>query len=203
MSSWERSRNIPWSQIPHGHAENLQMDRERIFRQLQREADKQDRDSLEASRSGGSPAAATLQKEQDGGYFNSSYTFKWTELFKNAAFGGTIGAITGSVFGFMDGMRTAQQSDVLMNASNVAKTRYIMQGTSRSAALFGAFFGGFHILRYGIRVAADPGEWGEIGIAGAASLGALVSQPKLRPSLPYASMLIFMDCVHIVMRQFN
>ena len=103
----------------------------------------------------------------------------------------------------MDGMRTAQQSDVLMNASNVAKTKYIMQGTSRSAALFGAFFGGFHILRYGIRVAADPGEWGEIGIAGVASIGALVSQPKLRPSLPYASMLIFMDSVHIVMRQFN
>lgn len=138
-----------------------------------------------------------------GGLFNSPYTFKWGELFKNAAFGGTIGAITGSVFGFMDGMRTAQQSEVLMNASNVAKTRYITQGTSRSAALFGAFFGGFHILRYGIRVAADPGEWGEIGIAGAASIGALVSQPKLRPSLPYASMLVFMDCVHIVMRQFN
>lgn len=203
MSSWERSRHIPWSKIPHGHAESLQIDKERIFRQLQKEADQQERSLQEASKSGGAQVATTLQKEQEGGMFTSTYTFKWGELFKNAAFGGTIGAITGSVFGFMDGMRTAQQSDVLMNASNVAKTKYIMQGTSRSAALFGAFFGGFHILRYGIRVAADPGEWGEIAVAGAASIGALVSQPKLRPSLPYASMLIFMDCVHIVMRQFN
>mmetsp|Transcript_95786 Transcript_95786/g.265979 ORF Transcript_95786/g.265979 Transcript_95786/m.265979 type:complete len:210 (-) Transcript_95786:36-665(-) len=208
MSSWERARFIPWSKIPYGHAQDLGMDKERIQRQLQREADKQERELQEASRAlKGGESIPSLHNNQEQnssfGVFDSSIKFKWLDLFKHAAFGGTIGAITGSVFGFMDGMRTAQQSDVLKNASNVAKGRYLMQGTSRSAAMFGGFFGGFHVLRYGVRVAADPGEWVEIGLAGAVSLGAVMSQPALRPSLPYASMLIFMDCVHIVMRQFN
>lgn len=202
MSSWERARFIPWSRIPHGHAQDLGMDKERILRQLQREADQQERELQDAARANDGTVLVTTNT-QESSYFNSPYTFKWIDLFKNAAFGGTIGAITGSVFGFMDGMRTAQQSQVLMNASNMAKGRYLMQGTSRSAAMFGVFFGGFHVLRYGIRVVADPGDWGEIGLAGAVSMGALMSQPAMRPSMPYASMLIFMDCVHIVMRQFN
>jgi hypothetical protein len=187
------------------------MDKERIFRRLKREADQQERELQEAKAQSGSDPSNTITNKAPQssasasatGLFNTQYQFKWIDLFKNAAFGGTIGTVTGSVFGFMDGMRTAQQSEVLMNASNMAKGRYLMQGTTRSAAMFGAFFGGFHILRYGIRVAADPGDWGEIGLAGAVSLGALVSQPALRASMPYASMLIFMDCIHIVMRQFN
>lgn len=186
------------------------MDKERILRQLQREADQQERELQEAAiakASGAMTTTTTTNTTMTPGaafsYFQSPYTFKWMDLFKNAAFGGTIGAITGSVFGFMDGMRTAQQSPVLVNASNMAKGKYLMEGTSRSAAMFGVFFGGFHVLRYGIRVASDPGEWVEIGLAGAVSMGTLMSQPALRPSMPYASMLIFMDCVHIVMRKFN
>ena len=183
------------------------MDKERILRQLQREADQQERELQEAAKAQASGATATTTTTTAmipaSSYFQSPYTFKWIDLFKNAAFGGTIGAITGSVFGFMDGMRTAQQSPVLINASNMAKGKYLMEGTSRSAAMFGVFFGGFHVLRYGIRVASDPGEWAEIGLAGAVSIGTLMSQPALRPSMPYASMLIFMDCVHIVMRRFN
>lgn len=190
------------------------MDKERIQRQLKREADEEERQILEASKAGQREFQPSLESSSNtqitsqsmstrSGLFNSQYPFKWIDMFKNAAFGGTIGAVTGSVFGFMDGMRTVQQSEVLMNASNMAKGRYLMQGTSRSAVIFGTFFGGFHILRYGIRVVADPGEWGEMGMAGAVSLGALVSQPKFRPSMPYASMLIFMDSIHIIMRQFD
>jgi hypothetical protein len=49
----------------------------------------------------------------------------------------STGAITGSVFGFMDGLRTAGESKVLQNASNMAKGKYILQGTTRSATMFG------------------------------------------------------------------
>jgi hypothetical protein len=58
-------------------------------------------------------------------------------------------------------------------------------------------------VRYGFRVMANPGEWTEIGVAGAISMGALMSRPALRPSMPYASMLIIMDGVQIVMREWD
>ena len=97
-------------------------------------------------------------------------------MFRRAAFGGCIGTITGSVFGFMDGMRVAQTSEVLKNASNVAKGRYLMEGTTRSATTFGVFFGGFHVVKYGIHITLDPGEYTEVGLAGAVSLGALMTK---------------------------
>eukprot|EP00980_Cylindrotheca_fusiformis_P011079 scaffold2551_cov113-Cylindrotheca_fusiformis.AAC.18 len=201
MSSWERARFIPWSRIPQDGAD-LSDKKERILREMQREADRQEKELEQKLKKGSSSPIL------DGDASSQEITeykvpFRWGELFKNAAFGGTIGAITGCVFGFMDGMRTAGQSDVLANASNMAKGRYILQGTTRSATIFGAFFGSFHVVKYGLRVTANPGEWGEIGLGGAISLGALMSQPALRPSMPYASMLIIMDGVHIVMREFN
>lgn len=58
-------------------------------------------------------------------------------------------------------------------------------------------------MKYGLRVIADPGEWTEIGVAGAVSMGALVSRPSFRPSVPYAGMLVVMDGVHIIMREFD
>jgi hypothetical protein len=174
--------------------------KERILRDLNREADQQEKanNTVQAT-----PSAdgSTATERQD--ITNSKIKFRWPDLFKSAAFGGCIGAITGTTFGFMDGMRTAGQSDVLKNASNMAKGRYLLQGTTRSATLFGVFFGGFHVLKYGLRVAVDPGEWAEIGMAGVVSMGALMSKPAFRPSMPYASMLIIMDGVHIVMREFN
>lgn len=124
-------------------------------------------------------------------------------MFKQMAFGACIGGITGSVFGFMDGMRTAGESPVLKNASNMAKGKYLLQGTTRSATVFGVFFGGFHTLKYGIKCNLDPGEFAEIGMAGAISMGALMYKPAYRASMPYASMLIIMDSVHIIMRQFE
>ena len=201
MSSWERARFIPWSKIPQDGAD-LSDKKERILRNLQREADKQEKElqqmALDATKSGVSSA-----EERDQEINDYKIPFRWGDLAKNAAFGGTIGAITGSVFGFMDGMNGAGKSDVLMKASNMAKGRFILQGMTRSATVFGVFFGSFHVVKYGLRVAAQPGEWGEIGIAGAVSLGTLMSRPALRPSMPYASMLVIMDGVHIVMREFN
>jgi hypothetical protein len=190
MSAWERARFIPWSKMPQDGTE-LNTQKERIFREMKREADAKEKEGTIAI-PGETPIVSSNKIE-----------FKWGDLFKSAAFGGCIGAISGTVFGFMDGMRTAGQSDVLKNASNMAKGRYMLQGTTRSATMFGVFFGGFHVVRYGVRVAMDPGEWGEIGLAGAVSMGALMSQPAFRPSMPYASMLIIMDGVHIVMREFN
>ena len=69
--------------------------------------------------------------------------------------------------------------------------------------IFGAFFGGFHCVKYGVRVALDPGEYAEIALATAISMGGLVSRPNFRPAVPYASMLIMMDSFHLVMRQFR
>lgn len=184
---------------------NLSSEKERIIRQLQREADRQQKEREERRQE------ALRAENGDGGETSTSSSsalqtgvmFKWGDLFKSAAFGGTIGAITGSVFGFMDSMRLAGQSEVLKNASDMAKGKYMMEGTTRSATMFGVFFGGFHCVKYGIHVALDPGEYSEIAMAGGISLGALMSKPSFRPAMPYASMLILMDSVHLVMRHFE
>jgi hypothetical protein len=193
MSSWERVRFLPWSRIPED-GKDLSNQKERIFRELQREA--QHEEPSDTGQSLGNDGTALANRP-------TSIRFSYMELFRQTAFGGCIGSITGSVFGFMDGMRTAGESTVLKNASNMAKARYLMQGTTRSATVFGVFFGGFHSLKYGIRVAAEPGDVVEIAGAGAVSLGALISKPSYRASLPYASMLIIMDGVHTFMRDFN
>lgn len=85
----------------------------------------------------------------------------------------------------------------------MAKGKYIFQGSTRSATMFGAFFGGFHVLKYGLRIWADPGEYTEIAVAGAATMGGLMIQPTTRASMPYAGMLIFMDAVNIFMRDMD
>jgi hypothetical protein len=82
----------------------------------------------------------------------------------------------------------------------MAKGRYLFQGTTRSATVFGVFFSGFHIIKYGLRVSLDPGDLGEIGLAGAASMGALMARPAYRASIPYAGMLVAMDGVNHFMR---
>ena len=218
-SSWERARFIPWSKLPLlQDPTNISDQKERIIRDLQREADRQEKNQIleqrraddirSSSNNQSSSAVSTLTPPESTTLTASSlisikHPFKWGELFKNLAFGGCIGSITGSVFGFMDGMRMAGQSEVLKNASNVAKGKYLMEGTTRSATIFGAFFGGFHCVKYGIRVAFDPGEYSEIAGAALISMGGLVSKPNFRPAVPYATMLIFMDSFHIVMRQFR
>lgn len=217
MSAWERARYIPWSKIPKD-PDNLEQQKERIFRELQRET--MENELLQQERHGATvpstTAAASAQQQQDD--ISSLQTdatknkqkhkipFSNMELLRQAAFGGCIGSITGAVFGFMDGMRTSQESVVLKNASNMAKGKFLLQGTTRSATLFGIFFAGFHSTKYGIRVAAnhEPGVGGEITeMAGAAilSTSALLYKPAWRPSIPYAVMLIAMDCLHVYMRK--
>lgn len=201
MSAWERARNIPWDRIPQDGS-NLEEQKERIFRELQRETiedelSSQDRQKYSVTAKEGEDT----EQKQSKSLFQTKIPYSTMELLRQAAFGGTIGSITGAVFGFMDGMRAAGESQVLLKASNAAKGRFIFQGTSRSAFLFGSFFGGFHVVKYGVRVVADPGEIPEMIVAGALSMGALAYKPSFRPSMPYAAMLIFMDGVNFVMRQ--
>ena len=206
MSSWERSRFLPWDRIPlpdtrpRGPGEpppvDLDTAKERIFRQLQREVAEEE----------ALTAAVNTTDTAGNGVVPSSMAstkvlYSHMDLAKSAAFGGTIGAITGGVFGFMDGMRTAGESPVLQKASNMAKGRYLMQGSTRSATLFGVFFGGFHVLKYGLRVTLDPGEFNEIFLAAPVALGALFYKPANRQAMPYASMLILMDGVNLYMRK--
>jgi hypothetical protein len=191
MSSWERSRYIPWDRIPKDGSD-LEHQREAIFRDLQREAVEEDQlrpVDIEASSNGTAKTASTM------------VPYSHMELLRQAAFGGCIGSITGAVFGFMDGMKTARESNVMTKASNMAKGKYLLQGTTRSATLFGVFFSGFHVAKYGLRVTIDPGDAAEIGLAGAASMAALLYQPAYRASMPYAAMLIFMDAFNVVMRK--
>lgn len=202
MSSWERSRYIPWDRIPQDGS-NLEHQKEKIFRELQRETILNELTSQPGEQTAESVAGdkvVTSTKTVSG---NSEIPYSNMELLRQAAFGGTIGAITGGVFGFMDGMRTAGESQVLQKASNMAKGKYLLQGTTRSATLFGVFFSGFHIAKYGVHVTMDPGEIAEIGIAGVVSMGALMYKPAHRASVPYAAMLIFMDGCNLMMRRMN
>ena len=66
---------------------------------------------------------------------------------------------------------------------------------------FVLFFGGFHCLKYGIRVACDSSQVGEICSAGAMSVGALMLKPATRVSIPYAGMLVAMDSFSLYMRE--
>jgi hypothetical protein len=189
--------------MPQGDADHLTDQKERIYRQLQREADKLEKERAEKRRLNSGLPSADETTSSTSGIIQTVVPFRWGDLFKSAAFGGCIGAITGAVFGFMDSMRLAGQSEVLKNASNMAKGKYMMEGTTRSATLFGVFFGGFHTVKYGLRVTMDPGEYSEIGLAGVISLGALMSKPSYRAAMPYGTMLILMDSVHLIMRDFD
>jgi len=189
MSSWDRSRSIPWSLVRQGGNTNDDYDghKEEVFRALQKQMIDNPPDGEEITE---------IKK-------GVRVPYSTTDLMKSAAFGGTLGSITGAVFGFMDSMRTAGENEVLKKASNHAKSRYLLEGTTRSATIFGLYFAGFHSLKYGLRVSMDPGEFSEIGIAGAISLGALSYKPTFRSSVPYAAMLIGMDSIQLIMREFE
>ena len=199
MSAWERSRYIPWSKIPQDGS-NLESQKERIFRELQKETTETEQSLQNRSASKNLPVANGATTTSS---IKPKIPFSVGEALRQAAFGGCIGTITGSVFGFLDSMRSAQQSTVLEKASTAAKGKFLFQGTTRSATLFGVFFAGFHATKYGIRVAVDPGEFAEIALAGGVSMGALVARSAWRPSTPYAAMLIIMDSIHILMREFR
>lgn len=214
MSSWDRSRSIPWSRIQQGGTEDPDKYREQVFRELRREAvleeerRQQEQASSTAASSSDGPSVAlptslsstsTATTTKNSGSLFRGPPYQTADLFKHALFGATLGSITGAVFGFMDGMRQAGESDILKKASSAAKGRFLFQGTTRSGMLFGAFFGGFHVIKYGVKVVADPGDATEIAVAGAASMGAIVSRPNARSSVPYAGMLVVMDAFNTYM----
>jgi hypothetical protein len=223
-SAWERSRRIPWCYLDQtpaaaGESINYEAQRERILSTLARERavaeeeyvavlrEKKLANESDGSRSNDSATATTKvnQQEQQPSSdilgkllsWNTAIPYSTAELIRQTAFGVCMGSITGAVFGFMDGIKHAGESDVLKKASNAAKGKFILQGTSRAGFIFGGFFGGFHMTKYGIRVLADPGDYAEIALAGSLSMGVMALRPITRASLPYAAMLIAMDTFHI------
>ena len=229
MSSWDRTRLIPWSRaLPvapasvAAQAEDVDLNRERVFRDLAREAVKENQlasASLEADGVGTSSSEVsndtnTQQQQQLKLQTNNTASnkpevnflgyvgrpYQTSDLLRNVAFGATIGSITGMCFGFMDSIKSAQASKLLQNASNSAKGKFVFQGTYRSGMFFGGFFGLFHTVKYGVRTLVDPGDGGEIVVGSILGLGAVAFRREWRASLPYAVMLVGMDTFHVFMR---
>jgi hypothetical protein len=208
MSSWERARHIPWDRIPQPNSRyipgdppppSLEAQKERIFRQLHNEAREEESISQQSEVASSTDLGTDLTNSKKS---VPKLRYSHMDLLKQAAFGGCIGSITGGVFGFMDGMRTAGESSVLQKASNSAKAKFLLQGTSRSAFIFGSFFGGFHTIKYGLKVSLnEPGDFAEIAMATPLALGALAYNPTRRQAMPYAVMLVLMDAVNAYMRQ--
>ncbi len=239
MSSWDRSRLIPWSRaIPvapataSGDMEDVDLLKERIWRDLSWEAAQEEKELKEqkklaaaaaAAADGQSSASSTVaaidaqhMQQSSTSSITSSTTdsdveknflgfvgrpYLTSDLLKNAAFGATIGSITGMCFGFMDSIRSASSSSVLKSASRSAQGKYVFQGTYRSGMFFGGFFGVFHIAKYGTRVLVDPGDVGEICAGSLAALGGVMAKREWRVSMPYAVMLVAMDSFHVFMRE--
>lgn len=226
MSSWDRSRSLPWSRaIPVAPAnaeappENIDLQKERIWKDLAREAANEEKEIEDKSESAkrkladGDPgqsssaafhgASSSLKKNEPEvnflGYVGRPY--QTSDLLRNTAFGATIGSITGMCFGFMDSIRAATSSDVLKSASRSAQGKFVFQGTYRSGFFFGSFFGVFHTIKYGTRVLVDPGDFGEICAASLVTMGGVVARREWRASVPYAAMLIAMDSFHVFMRE--
>lgn len=228
MSSWERARRIPWSQIDQTVDTNdVTSYREKVHRKIQRQRHRMEDEKaklLQESSSNGSTddkAAAVVMTDSTGivqqqQIMNKKQqssekeavptltrireTYRTWDLCKHTGFGAVLGSLTGGVFGLMDSMRQMGDSALLKKASTGAKTKFLLQGTTRSGALFGAFFGGFHAVKYGTEVIAEPGEYTQIAVAGMISCGALMYKPALRSSLPYAGMLIGMEAFNVFMR---
>jgi len=204
MSSWERSRRIPWSKIQQGSNEPPEKYRERLYNEMKRE---EEAAAIKTETETDLNKEKSIPKttENKNGSFSSKgllrgQKFSTPDLFRHVAFGGCIGTITGATFGCMDSLKEAYSSTILKRASTGAKMKFMMQGVSRSGFLFGAFFGSFHAVKYGIRVVADPGKYAEVIMAGMVSTAALAYKPTTRASLPYATMLIAMDTAHLFMR---
>ena len=211
MTSWDRVRFLPWTRISQVSGPEYESAKEGVYRSLTRDAsrekelltnpqlDNDQQQSQSQSQLQFIPPEVQSQNKKKGLMQGVEYTAP--DMIRSLAFGASIGSITGAVFGFMDGMRSAGESPILKKASNMAKTKYLMQGTTRAGATFGLFFAGFHGLKYGIRVAADPGMVWEMVGAGVLSVGAMSVKPAMRVNLPYAGMLIGMDAFSNYMRE--
>ena len=192
--------------------EDVELNRERVFRDLAREAadeakliEERKKSNDDASSSDGAPNNSQQQTSQEEQEVNilgfAGRPYQTADLLRNAAFGATIGSITGLCFGFMDSMRSATSSSLLKSASRSAQAKYIFQGSYRSGMFFGGFFSVFHTIKYGVRVLVDPGDVGEIGVGSLVALGGVFAKREWRASLPYAVMMVGMDTFHVVMRE--
>ena len=228
MSSWDRSRSVPWSRaIPvapstyTGEKEDVDLMKERVWKDLSREAANHEKElensKMQLSTGESSSDAPTGETQQSSsqplgnstppkaeelnflGYVGRPY--QTPDLLRNIAFGATIGSITGMCFGFMDSIRSASSSELLKSASRSAQGKFVFQGTYRSGMFFGAFFGAFHTIKYATRVLMDPGDAGEIGLGSVVVLGAVMAKREWRVSMPYAVMLVGMDGFHVAMRE--
>lgn len=96
---------------------------------------------------------------------------------------------------------------VLCTLYSVLCTLFCGQNVISSSGFSDSFFGICFLWRYqvkyGIRVAADPGNTAEIGLASVITMGGMLAKPALRPSMPYAGMLITMDAVSIFLREMD
>jgi hypothetical protein len=245
MSSWDRSRSIPWSRaIPvstataSGEREDIDLVKERIWRDLSWEA-AQDEKELKEQRELKLTAVAADDADQTtatwGDVGESSVStsmdnndvqhrmqrpsprtssnvelnflgfvgrpYQTSDLLRNAAFGATIGSITGMCFGFMGSLSSASSSTLLKSASRSAQGKFVFQGTYRSGMFFGAFFSVFHTVKYATRVLVDPGDAGEISVGSLAALGGVMAKREWRASMPYAVMLVAMDAFHVFMKE--
>lgn len=211
MSGWERSRYIPWERIPTktGSLSNefdLDSTKERIFRELQKEAiEKESQRDLAATKASADVSSSMNDTTTTTNTIASDKVirpYSHMDLARQAAFGVTLGSITGTLFGFMDGMKHLNENTILQKTSNPAKFKFLLQGTTRSGLLFAVFFSSYQCCKYGTRILlSDPGDVTEIGLAAPISLGMFYSQPQYRPAMPYAFMLVGMDCFSTYMRK--
>ena len=116
MSSWERSRYIPWSRLNEVSGGNFETEKERVYRSLNRDLSKENeggnkgKEVKQQIKSGDDDSSfvppevrhdssAQQQRKKTGIFRGVDYTTP--DLLRNAAFGGCIGSITGVTFGFM------------------------------------------------------------------------------------------------------
>ena len=149
MSSWDRTRLIPWSRAtpvaPPSldlQKEDVDLNRERVFRDLSREAANEAKDKEEERKRNKSQqhdiSNNEVKQQSDIAINNKNKPelnflgyqgrpYQTSDLLRNTAFGATIGSITGMCFGFMDSMRSATSSSVLKSASRSAQGKFIFQ----------------------------------------------------------------------------
>ena len=92
------------------------------------------------------------------GLVPTAHEFQITDVFRTTAFGASIGGITGLTFGFMDGLKSVQESASLKTLSNSAKGSYIFKTCTGTSLIFGGFFAGFHMAKYSTRLVFNSSD---------------------------------------------
>ena len=108
MSSWDRSRRIPWSQIQQGNnEESVDRYRERIQEQIRREkaiaaeeATKKEEARKNSNGDNGNVVHSTKEDDENISWKKkifSGKTYTNMDLFRQSAFGACVGTLTGAV----------------------------------------------------------------------------------------------------------